>query len=294
MNHRTLLNMTIPNLKIRVKIYSNFLLLCLLGLAFIFAFYPVWQKLILTWYNMEEYSHGFFILPISLYIAWTKKDSLIIEKRSSQIISLLFVVLPLLIYNFSVLAGILTLQSVSLVLFIWGSVYYLFGGRVFKELLFPLVFLLFMIPIPSQIYSSITIPLQLFVSKASVGFVKLISITVLREGNVIHLPGHTLEVVQACSGLRSMTSLVTLSAIFGYFTLNTNLLRGVIFAAGVPVAVFVNIIRVVLMIVSFYFFNFDLTKGTLHTVFGIMIFAVALLLIFLVRKGLSRWDKSVV
>jgi exosortase len=150
-----------------------------------------------------------------------------------------------------------------------------------------------MIPIPSQIYSEITIPLQLFVSKASVGFVKLMDLPVLREGNVIQLPGHTLEVVQACSGLRSITSLVTLSAVFGYFTLKTNLLKCILFASGVPVAIFVNILRVVLMIIAFHFFHYDLTIGVQHTLCGILIFAIALLLIFFVGKGLLKWEKSV-
>ena len=281
------------NQTIRPKIGTQHLLIGLLFLAFLLAFYPVWRQLVLTWYESEEYSHGFLIIPVSLYIIWTKRDRLMFGQGATTALGFFLVVLSLLIYIFSQLSGILTLQSVSMMLFIFSGVYYLFGAKTFKQLLFPLLFLLFMIPIPSQIYSAMTIPLQLFVSKASVGFVKLLEVPVFLEGNIIHLPGQTLEVVQACSGLRSMTSLVTLSAVFAYFTLKTNVLRGILFVAGVPVAVLVNVIRVVMMICAFHFLNYDLTEGTLHTVFGVLIFIISLLLIFLLGRGLSRWDKSV-
>ena len=285
--------MTQPNHKYLNKIDYNFLLLGLLCISFIFAFYPVWRQLILTWWDKDEYSYGFFIVPISLYIAWTKRHSLTIDQASPTILEIVLLVSSLLIYIFSKLAGILTLQSISMLFFIYAGIYFLFGACAYRKLLFPIFFLFFMIPVPAQIYSVITIPLQLFVSNASVELAKFMDIPVLREGNVIHLPGYALEVVQACSGLRSMTSLILLSVLFAYFRLNTKLLRGILFFAAVPIAVFVNIIRVLMMILAFHFYNYDLTAGMIHTVFGVLIFMFALLLLFFSGKGLSTWDKSV-
>lgn len=117
-------------------------------------------------------------------------------------------------------------------------------------------------------------------------------VPVYREGNVIHLPNRTMQVVQACSGLRSMISLLTLSAILGYFTLKSNLLRTVLFVSGVPAAIFVNIIRVLLLVAAFYYLNYDLTAGNIHTVFGMTIFILALLLIIIIKQVLSIWDKG--
>jgi exosortase len=125
-----------------------------------------------------------------------------------------------------------------------------------------------------------------------VGISNLFGLPVYREGNVIHLPDRTLQVVQACSGLRSMISLLTLSAIFGYLTLKSNLLRTILFFSGIPAAILVNIIRVVLMVVAFYYFNYNLTTGTTHTIFGIIIFALALIFIAITKRVLSLWDKS--
>ena len=141
-------------------------------------------------------------------------------------------------------------------------------------------------------YSSLTIPLQLLVSKISIGVAHLMGVSVLREGNVIHLPQQTLEVVQACSGLRSMMSLLTLSTVFGYLTLNSNLLRGALVLTAVPAAIFVNIVRVTAIILTLYFFNFDLLSGSLHTLTGVFIFLLSLIIIMATRGVFSIWDTS--
>ena len=260
--------------------------------TFILAFFPVWKRLVLSWYSSDQYSHGFFIIPITLYIIWKKKDILVKTPIRPSWWGMALVVFSLLLYLFAHFAEILTLTSFSILLLLAGVIIYLYGFLIFKELLFPLVFLLFMIPIPSQIYSSLTIPLQLFVSKVSVWLGSTIGIPIYREGNVIHLPDRTMQIVQACSGLRSMISLLMLSAIIGYLTLKSNILRFVLFLSGIPAAIFVNIIRVCLMVFAFHYFNYDLTKDSVHTVFGIIIFCIALIIIALSKGVLSIWDKS--
>lgn len=260
--------------------------------TFILAFFPVWNRLVLSWYSSDQYSHGFFIIPITLYIIWRKKDVLGKTPIIPSWWGMALVIFSLLLYLFAHFAEILTLTSFSMILLLAGVIIYLYGFLIFKELLFPLVFLFFMIPIPGQIYSSLTTPLQLFVSKVSVWLASTIGIPIYREGNVIHLPDRTMQVVQACSGLRSMVSLLMLSAIFGYFTLKSNILRFALFLSGIPAAIFVNIIRVSLMVFAFYYFNYDLTKDSVHTVFGIIIFIIALIIIALSKGVLSIWDKS--
>jgi exosortase len=177
------------------------------------------------------------------------------------------------------------------VLLLGGVIIYLYGFLTLKELCFPIVFLLFMIPIPAQIYSALTIPLQLFVSKVSVWIAAHLGVPIYREGNIIHLPDRTMQVVQACSGLRSMISLLALGGIFGYLTLRSNLLRVILFLSGIPAAILVNIIRVLLLVATFHYFTFDLTQGTVHTIFGMVIFLLALMLMYGMKGILSHWDK---
>lgn len=235
------------------------LTILLLG-SFIVAFFPVWQGLIKAWYTSENHSHGFFIIPSSLFILWQKKDELSQIPIQPSKWGLVLFIFSLFLYIFAYLAEINTVASFSMLLLLPGVVIYLYGYPMLREILFPLCFLLFMIPVPAQIYSALTIPLQLFVSKVSVGITQLFSIPVYHTGNVIHLPDRTLQVVQACSGLRSMMSLLALSAMFGYFTLRSNLLRSILFVSGIPTAIIVNIFRIVLIVLAFYYFNYDLVQ----------------------------------
>ena len=269
-------------------------LLSILLAIFIIAFFPVWKGLIKGWYNSEEHSHGFFIIPSSLFILWQKKNELSQIPIQPSKWGLVLIIFSLFLYIFAHFAEIRSVASFSMALLLPGVVIYLYGYSMLREILFPLSFLLFMIPIPAQIYSTLTIPLQLFVSKVSVGITHLFSIPVYRTGNVLHLPDRTLQVVQACSGLRSMMSLLALSAMFGYFTLRSNLLRSILFVSGIPAAIIVNIFRIVLIVLAFYYFNYDLVQGTVRTVFGMGIFVLALIIIVFFKGVLSIWDTSTI
>ena len=269
-------------------------LLGALFVTFILAYFPVWQRLVLAWYNSDDYSHGFFIIPICIYIIWQKWDTLKETEVRPSRWGLVIVIFFLFIYIIAHLAEIVTVASLSMVLLVSGAVIYIYGFRIFKELLFPIAMLLFMIPVPAQIYSVLTMPLQLLVSKISVLAAQILGMPIYREGNIIHLPDRTLQVVQACSGLRSMTALLALSAVFGYFTLKSNTLRTILIVSGVPAAIVVNIFRVLIMVSAFHYFNYDLTKGNVHTAFGVFIFIIALFIIAATRKLLSLLDKPAI
>ena len=261
-----------------------------LAACFFMAFFPVWKGLVAAWSGSDDYSHGFFIVPIAVYIAWQKRDRLAQTPIRPSAWGLVFLVLALLMYIVGRLGEIATVSSVSMVLALAGVVLYLWGREFLKELAFPLFVLLFMIPVPGQIYSTLTIPLQLLVSQISTAIAGFAGIPVFREGNVLFLPDRTLEVVQACSGLRSMMTLLTLAAVFGYFTLRSNLSRSILLVFSVPAAIIVNIVRVLVMIAAFHFFDFDLTSGTTHTVFGVAIFVLALAVIALMKGVLAFWE----
>ena len=259
--------------------------------AFIFAYFPVWRDLISAWSGSPESSHGFFIIPLSVFLVWKKSSTLTRLEPEGSTLGLLIVILSLLLYLFAHYAEIITLRSLSIVPLIAGVVIYLYGFPIFKELIFPITLLLFMIPIPSQIYSYLTIPLQLFVSKVSVWAAASLGVSVFREGNVIHLPDRTLQVVRACSGMRSMVSLLTLSAVFAYITLRSNFLRTIIFLAGIPIAIFVNMLRVLVVILAFHYLNLDFSRGTPHTIIGISVFAIAFVILATLKGVISTWDR---
>lgn len=268
---------------------STILFGVLLG-SFVLAYFPVWTGLIGAWSRSDEYSHGFLIVPICLYIARQKRDFLAATPLKPRAWGFVLVALSLGLYIFSYFAEIATTASLSMVAVFIGSLVYLYGWKHTKGLAFPLFLLLFMIPVPGQIYAEATIPLQLLVSKVSVWAAANLGLAIYREGNVVHLPGLTLEVVQACSGLRSMVSLLVLAAVLGYFTMKSNMPRTALFVSAIPISIVVNILRVLGLAMAWDWFSYDLTKGPGHTVSGIMVFGLALLFMVMARDLLVRWD----
>lgn len=272
--------------------FKQFILLGILISTFVVLYMPALSRLVRVWSRSEDYSHGFFIIPLCLFLIWQKRETLRRTPIRQSKWGLVLTFVALAVYVLAEFAGILTLSSASIIPAIMGSVLFLFGPHILKEILFPLCFLIFMVPVPAQIFAAVTFPLQLLVSKISSGIAQAMAVPVYREGNVIYLPEHTLQVVQACSGLRSMISLLTLSAVLSYLTLRANLLRAMLFVSGTPVAIMVNIVRVLTMILAFHYFNYDLTRGTVHTVFGVVIFFLAIFFLLALKGIFSKWDTS--
>ena len=266
----------------------------ILGAIFVAVFGFVFSQVIINlfklWYTSEDYSHGFFVLPLCFFIIWQKKEKLSQIQIKGSWVGLIITLFALFAYFIAVVAYIETLRPLSMLIFIVGALIFLFGFPLFKELLFPIFILFFMIPIPSELVSAATINLQLVVSTISSSIVSLLGVPLLREGNVIHLPEKTLQVVRACSGMRSLISLLLLSAVFGYFTLRSNFLRILLFVSGIPVAIIVNIVRVCILITFIHFFGIDLSHGTIHTIFGVGVFLLALVLLMMIKKIFDRWD----
>ncbi len=260
-------------------------------MAFFAAYYPVFIELVKSWSGSEDNSHGFAIIPIAGYIIWQKRGVLPEPSSKGSSIGLIFIVISAALYIFAQLGKVVTLSSISMIAVLWGMILFLFGFKMLQAMMFPLAFLLFMIPVPAQIYSALTIPLQLLVTKVTVGLADLAGIPIYREGNVIHIPERTLQVVQACSGLRSIMTMLTLGAVFGYFTLKSVFTRGVLLVAGVPIAVAVNIVRVMALVVAFHYFRIDLSEGALHTALGLGVFLLALGIFILVQRGLARCEQ---
>lgn len=278
-------------MKLYGKYHIKTLLLFLMCALFVSAFYPVWTSLISKWSTSDEYSHGFLILPICLFIIYRKRDKLSSVPIAPSRLGLILILFSFFIYLFSFISEIVTLASISMIFTIIGIILYLFGTTFFKNLLFPIFLLFLMIPLPSQLYATLTIPLQLFVSKMSHSIIFLFGLPIYREGNVIFTQQGALEVVQACSGLRSIISLFTLFLVFGYFTLHLRYLILFLSIFSIPVAIFINILRVVVTVLSRHFFNYDLTTGSAHTFYGMVIFFIAIVIMLFISKALLLWEK---
>lgn len=274
------------------KILKNSILWMVLLCVHTLAFYPVWRSLVNAWAQSEDYSHAFLIVPISIYLIWIRKEDLRAIPAEPAWLGLLIVFCAVMAYLVGTYAGIFTLNSLALVASMFGVLYGLMGWRYVRVIWFPLMFLFLMVPIPSQIYWAATTPLQLIVTKVSVFLLhQFTDIPIFRDGNVIHLPDKQLQVVAACSGMRSMISLATLSIIFGYVTLKSCVSIVILTVAALPIAIFINILRIIIMVNSDYYLQYELTSGTPHSVLGLFVFAIAIILAISLQKVLERIEK---
>jgi exosortase len=151
--------------------------------------------------------------------------------------------------------------------------------------------MLLLIPIPNQVLAMMTASLQLWISDMSTNISHLFSVPLYQEGNVLHLADRSFQVVDACSGIRSLISMSTLSLIFGYFMLSTRTGVLLLFILSIPVAIVINLLRVTSMVLAYHFFSLDLTTGSVHTFAGLVLFAIGLGLLFSFQRMLELWEK---
>lgn len=252
--------------------------------SFVLLFYPVLEKLIYDWSHDDNYSHGFLILPIAIYFAWERRGRLAALPVRGSWLGLVVVVGSVAVLAAGRLGAELFLTRLPILGVIGGTILFLWGWSHLRVLLFPLLFLLLMIPIPAIIFNQIAFPLQLLASRFGEVSLQLASIPVLREGNVITLANTQLEVAEACSGIRSLISLLTLGILFGYFMHQSVLVRWLLALATVPVAIAANGMRVAGTGIAAHYYGPEAAQGFFHSFSGWLVFVVALLMLMVVHK----------
>ncbi len=220
----------------------------------------------------------------SLFVLWQDRVRLASLPRLPSAWGLLPAAFALGVLVVGVLGAELFLARFSLLLLIPGLVIYFLGWRFFRAVLFPWAFLLLMIPIPAILFNQITFPLQILASRLAAAVLPLAGVPVLREGNIINLPALPLEVAQACSGIRSLLSLMTLSIIYGYLTETRVAIRVLLALASIPIAVAANSFRIVGTGLLVQYWDPDKAEGFFHLFSGWLLFVVSLAMLFLLHQ----------
>lgn len=256
--------------------------------ALIAAIYAgILMKLVTDWWQIPDFSHGFLVPIFSAYLVWTKRKALRETAVSPTWSGVVVVATGLVVLFLGVYGAEMFLSRVSLVILLAGLVL-CFGGRQFlKELRFPLLVLLLAIPIPAILFSQITFPMQTLASKLASDLLPLFGVPVLREGNVIQLPAMSLEVAEACSGIRSLMSLFTLSVFFGYFLEKSVMRRTVLALASIPIAIAANAVRIFGTGICVQYWNPDKAQGFFHEFSGWVMFIVSFACLFIVHRAMQ-------
>ena len=260
----------------------------LVVLGFAIVYWHVVAKLVFDWYNDDNYSHGFLIVPIAAYFVWERRRRLAEIPLAPTAFGLVVVAASLGVLLAGIYGSELFLTRISMLGTLVGAVLFMLGWRHLRALMFPIAFLLLMIPIPAIIFNQIAFPLQLLASRFGEAAMGAADVPVLREGNVLILANTTLEVAEACSGIRSLVSLLTLAIVLGYFSDRRLWVRTVVAVSAIPVAVVTNGFRVAGTGIAAHHFGPAAAEGFFHEFSGWLVFVAAFALMLGLQQAIAR------
>ncbi len=261
-----------------------------LALIIAFCYSAVFQWMYGRYMNADSYySHGFLVPFVTLFLIWMKRDQLLKQPQQESRAGLVLIVAALLLHILGTLLYIFAVSAFSLFFLIIGLTLFLCGKENTRTISFPLLFLIFMFPLPQAIISIVSFPLKMFAAKAGVWIVGLLGIPIHGEGFNIFIPAGELLVGNPCSGIRSLIAFMALGAVFAYLSNLTLARKYILFFISIPIALLSNIIRVpILILISYYWGLESAAPDTLvHTASGLLVFVLGFFLLMLAAKVLE-------
>ena len=256
------------------------------GILFLLAtwlFGPLALRMASHWWQDPNYTHGFFVPVFSLFLLWERRAKLAalrVKPAWSGLVILLFGLMALVQ---GTIKSEFFLYRLSVVLFIAGVVVFLAGWKHLAVISFPLAFLVLLTP-SSTLVEQITFPLQIVASKSATFLLMLAGVPAIREGNIILLPSARLEVAEACSGIRSLFSLLTLTIVYGYLAETKIGVRVLLALMAVPISVFANALRIAFTGLVVERWGVERAEGMTHALSGWLVFVASLALVFVLHR----------
>jgi exosortase len=262
------------------------------GILFAALYGPHFAVMARRWASDEGASHGFLIPVIAAWLVWSKRRKLVEIPKATCAWGLIPIVFGVLVTVAAVQAEVAFLPQVAALVVLGGAVLYAGGKALFKEVAFPYAFLYFMVPWPDFLVEFVSFPLQLLTSTYTAMLVGLFGVPVRREGVDLHMPGFSLTVAAACSGLRSLVTLMALASLFAYFTRASLWKRLLLFFFGIPVALIANVVRVTLVAFIGLYYDQKLAVGLFHDYSGPVLFLMCTLAMTAIQRILVQWQNQ--
>ena len=256
------------------------------GILFLLAawlYAPLGLRMASLWWQDPNYTHGFFVPMFSLFLVWERRAKLAAIPAKPAWAGLVILLFALMTLVVGTIKSEFFLYRISVLLFIAGVVVFLAGWKHLAAISFPLAFLVLMVP-SSTLVEQITFPLQIVASKIASFLLMLAGVPAIREGNIILLPSARLEVAEACSGIRSLFSLLTLTIVYGYMAETKIGARVLLAFMAVPIAVFANALRIAFTGLMVEGWGVERAEGTIHALSGWLVFVASLALIFALHR----------
>ena len=247
----------------------------------LYAYYPLLDPL-LTRYETRDsyYSHGYLVPFVTLYLIWRKRKELAVLSPDGSFWGLPLILLGLFIYIVGYFLRLNVPGYFSFLVVIFGITIFLGGWQITKVLLFPLLFIIFMLPLPTVVILGISFEIKMYVSEISSWFINLLGIETSTSGSRIFYPGGFVWVGDPCSGLRSLISFLALGTVVVQLSTGGIWKKWILFISVVPIALLSNVVRIVVLTLASYIYGSQITSGFLHDFMGIAVFVIGF--IFLV------------
>lgn len=254
----------------------------------IFLYYPELQSTVQSWSSGYQYSHGYLIPFISGYLIWRKREDLrtsIVQPDMKGLIVLLTGI-SLLVIGYAAFEAFI--RRYSLIITIIGLIYFLLGKQISKILLFPVGYLILMIPIPYILFKSLAANLRTINVKAAYFITEAFGIPIIQDGATLCLPNATLQVIDWCTGIQSLIAMTAISLLYVYLTRMTFTGKIILVFLSIPLAIAGNIFRILVNIFLAYFFGDQVLKGIIHNFQGMINFLFTLLMLILVSVIIKK------
>lgn len=264
----------------------------LIGLAALYL--PTYYELATGIWNSEEQAHGPIVLVVALYLIWSKKEILFAVDHPRPVLGWSLLLFGLLLYAVGRSQEILLFEVGSQIPVLLGTLLITLGANAARSFWFALLFLLFMVPLPGFVVDAATGPLKQYVSVIAENVLYAVGYPIARSGVTLTIGPYQLLVADACSGLHSIFSLSAMGLLYLYLVGHKSWLRnGLLIASILPIAFFSNVARVLLLVLITYYLGDEAGQGFLHGLAGILLFVIALLLLFLLDGMLGLFFKPV-
>lgn len=249
------------------------------------TYFPTFIWMWGRWFAEDSYySHGILVPFVSIFLAWQNKDEVKNIPREESPWGFRLIVLGIVVHLFSSAFRVYFTSGFSLLIVMTGFVLYFFGERVLRKMAFPLAFLIFMVPLPMVVVTNMSFYLKLFVANIATMFLNNMRIAAVCEGSIIKMPNAHVIVNDVCSGLRSLISLAALASVFAYWMRASLAKKTGLFLAAIPIAIFTNVCRVLLLSVISEIWGVQYAAGWIHDVSGFMVFIFAFYFMYAVGK----------
>lgn len=262
--------------KDKLLVTRNFFWLTIFAVSLLFIYAQTTWSMVSIWIRSETFAHGFLVLPISIWLVWTRKEHLRIKNLQPAYPVALLLIPPALGWLVAWLVDVSVVQQLALVTMLVVGIWAIVGHRLGRVLAFPLLFLYFAVPMGEGLVA----PMMEFTATSTVWLIKLTGIPVYREGMYFSLPTGYWSVVEACSGVRYIIASVTVGTLYAYLTYRSLPRRLLFVVVSMIVPVFANTARAFIIVMLGHWSDMTVATGADHLVYGWVFFGLVIFVLF--------------